>query len=166
MTTNTNLEELQRLVKKVTGQDSRADNIADAICELANGYSGGGSGVSVVSGQINIDGSSTIKSASLTMSDGSVIDMALTSIDNLSLSRSAGTSEGNVIITVAESIGKGNSYVYGIDISPSKPAKHENMSHLAPWDGKSEIAAFQDSVVTIVEIDKNKLAVKAGTITV
>lgn len=167
MTQATNLEGLQKLSEKVTGRPSTADSIADAIAEIADGYSSGGgsgSGVTIVSGQLNVDSSKVIKSASLTMSDGSVINMPLASIDKLTLTSQTGTSEGYVKIIVKESLGKGNSYVYGVDISPSKPAKGEVVSELTAWDGSSEIEAFEGSVVTIVEVDKNKLAIKAGTI--
>lgn len=165
MPTTTILEELKDLYKAMTGEECTATNTADAIELITSVYSSGGSGTSVniVSGELYADSSNEIKSGAITLSNGNIIPLNIVQIPKLTLSSEAGTQTNYTKITVAEKLEKSHSYRYEVDRSPAAPAKGENVSNMTYWDGKSEIEMY-GSVLTIVEVDANNIAHKAGTI--
>lgn len=62
----TNLESLRNLCEKVTGKVSKATNTAEAINEIAEGYTGGGGGVGAVTGTVTIDNNADITNSTCT----------------------------------------------------------------------------------------------------
>lgn len=167
MTAATNLEELQRLSKKISGKQSSADSIADAIAEIADAFEGGGGGgITIESAALYPDSNNVVKGGVITLSDGTSINIANVYIANIELQSAAGSTSGTTKITTTNVLGAGNSYRYAVDHTPTKPAIAEDVSAFTAWDGVSDIEVADGSVLTIVEADANNKAVKAGTVSV
>lgn len=165
MTSATNLEELQRLSQKVTGKESTADSIADALAEIADGYSGGGGGgAAIESAVLYPDSAHYIQGGKIVLSDGTSVAFGSEYIPEFSVTSKAGTEAGTTKLTINNKLGSGNSYRYGIDITPSKPAIGQDMSELTAWDGVSAISVDDSALITVVEVDANNKAVKAGAV--
>lgn len=159
------LEELKKLSKKIKGSDSKATNTAEALAEITAAYSGGGSGgASIESAKLYPDSSNVIRDGAITMSDGTEVAISVEYIPTLTVVSAAGSTTGTTHLTVTETLGEGNSYVYATDRSPAKPAIGEDVSSLTTWDGTSDITVDDGVVITLVEKDANGKAVKAGTV--
>lgn len=164
MTAATNLEELQRLSEKVTGKPSTADSIADAIAEIADGYSGssGGGGATVTGVYLYPDSEDIIQSGKVELSDGTTVEVQIVKITKFTVISSEGSSVNMTSLTVNNTLGSGNSYRYDFNRKPSIPAIGEDVSDLPIWDGVSDIEAEDGSGITVIEADANGKVVKAG----
>lgn len=84
----------------------------------------------------------------------------------LTVSSSAGSSVGTTAITVVESLESGNSYRYNLGSSETTVTINQDCSSLNSWDGSSDITASAGQTITIVEVDSENKAKKAGHATV
>lgn len=165
MADSTNLEELKNLYKKMGGTKSKAENIAEAIKEITTVYEGGGSGgASIVSAYLYPDASNVVKGGAIILSNGTSIDMELMYIPELTVTSTAGATSGTTKLTVDNTLAAGHSYRYGFDCSPSKPAIGQDVSNFTPWDGVSDIEAGDGATITLVDVDENNKATKAGLV--
>lgn len=101
--------------------------------------------------------------------DGIVVEIidATHTLGTLTVSSSAGTASGDTAITITESKGSGNSYVYKVGTAAADVAYGQVCkSGWTAWDGTSDITAATGKTITIVEIDGNKRAQAAGSATV
>ena len=166
MTNASNLDELKRLSENVCGKPSEADSIADAIAEIANGYSGGssGSGVNVVSVELYPDSNDVIQSGKLGMSDGSSVNVSIKYIPEFNVNSVAGSTAGTTKLSVENTLTSGNSYVYTFDRSPSLPAIGEKITEGIAWNGVNDIECEDGAQITVIEVNAQMNAVKAGTV--
>lgn len=165
MALTTILDELKKLSKKVKGSESNATNTAEAIAEIANAYSGGGAGgVTIESANLYPDSNNVIKSGEIGLSDGSSVEITVSYIPEFTVTSKAGTEAGTTSLTPANELGAGNSYCYAVDRTPSKPAIDEDVSSFTSWDGTSDIAVDDGTMITLVECNADHKAVKVGTV--
>lgn len=101
--------------------------------------------------------------------DGIVVSLidSTPTLQTLTVSSAAGTASGDTAITITESKGAGNSYVYKVDTAAKEP-KYGQVCKTGwtAWDGEDDITAATDKVITIVEVDGSKRAQAAGHATV
>lgn len=166
MVITTNLEELQMLVKKMSGKESNADSIADAIREIREAYStsASGSNVSIVGAKLFPNSNDVITNGIILMSDGTNIDMTIEYIPEFDVTSNEGSIANTTSLTVNNTLSKGNSYVYTFDRSPALPAIGEDSSAYMSWDGTSDIECDDGVQITLIEVDANKRAIKAGIV--
>lgn len=166
MAETTNLEELQRLYAKMSGKQSKAENIAEAIAEITsaykNGGGSGGSGVSVVSAYLYPNSGNMIKDGVINLSDGTTIDIDLMYIPEFDVESSEGSTAGTTKLTTDNVLSSGHSYRYAFDLSPAKPAINEDMSSYEVWDGASDIEAEDGVTISLIEVNEKNKAVKVG----
>lgn len=164
MTTASNLDELKILSKKVTGKDSKADSTADAIHEIAKGYSssGGGGGAAITGVYLYPDSEDIIQSGKIELSDGTSVDVQIVKITKFTVISSEGSTANTTSLTVNNKLGSGNSYRYDFNRKPSIPAIGEDVSNLPIWDGASDIEAEDGSGITVIEATADGKVVKAG----
>lgn len=84
----------------------------------------------------------------------------------LHLTSVAGSTSGKTKITVEETKGTGNSYVYSVGDTIVIPEEGEDCSTLTTWDGSAEVTATTGKQLLLVEVDSSKKAVKAGFVSV
>lgn len=86
----------------------------------------------------------------------------------LTVESAAGTASGDTAITVTETLGIGNSYVYKV-ASGTAPAIGFGVIPdytWTAWDGSSDITAATDKKITICKINAEHRAIAAGSATV
>lgn len=101
--------------------------------------------------------------------DGIVVSLidATPTLQTLTVTSEAGTASGDTKITITETKGAGNSYVYKVDTAAKEPKYGELCkTGWTAWDGSADITATTGKVITVVEIDGNKRAQAAGHATV
>lgn len=88
-------------------------------------------------------------------------------LGELSVTSEAGTASGDTKITVSPALTTGNSYVYKTAANVTAPADGAKCTTgYTAWDGEADITATTGNKILIVEVDKDKRAVKAGIATV
>lgn len=74
---------------------------------------------------------------------------------------------GKTVITVAESLGAGNSFKYKVGDNLTPPAVGDTCATgYTAWDGSDEITAATGKTIVIVEVNAENKAVRAGSATV
>lgn len=83
------------------------------------------------------------------------------------MTSAAGSTSGNTIITVSETLGAGNSFKYKVAASPTMPVVGDTCSSgYTNWNGSDEITAETGKTIVIVEVDGDNKAVRVGSATV
>lgn len=83
------------------------------------------------------------------------------------MTSAAGSTSGNTIITVSETLGAGNSFKYKVAANPTMPAVGDVCSSgYTNWNGSDEITAETGKTIVIVEVDGDNKAVRVGSATV
>lgn len=83
------------------------------------------------------------------------------------MTSAAGSTSGNTIITVSETLGAENSFKYKVAANPTIPAVGDTCSSgYTNWNGSDEITAETGKTIVIVEVDGDNKAVRVGSATV
>lgn len=90
----------------------------------------------------------------------------ITPIGTLTVTSEAGTASGDTKITVTESAGAGNSFVYKVGTAAETVVFGQNLSTWTALTSGSDITAATGKKITVAEVDANGKAVKAGNATV
>ena len=86
-------------------------------------------------------------------------------LGTLTVTSTAGTSEGKTKLSVTPSLKSGNSYVYST--SPTKIATPEYLddaSGYTAWNGTAEITAEDGHFIAVYEVDSKKQILKFGQV--
>lgn len=166
MSEQNNVFQLKKVAAKLTGKSVAqitGTTVADVLDFIQQNYTGGGSGGGLYIASVDLYANSeyAIKGGTITMSDGSTVEMIVSLIDELTLTASEGSATGKTKITVSPALESGDHYRYktGSDIVP---AKGEDLSDWSTWDGTSEISAQNGVDLLIAECDGSNKAVKCG----
>lgn len=89
---------------------------------------------------------------------------ALNAMERLAVTSQEGTTAGKTKLSVSPVLTSGNSYKYS-STGPA-PTYKQDLTSWEDWDGTEEITAANGTTLYIAEIDKEKKAVKYGTVTV
>lgn len=101
--------------------------------------------------------------------DGIIIELVDSSstLGTLTVSSVAGTASGDTKITITETKGDGNSYVYKVGTAAEDVVYGQLLkTGWTAWDGASDITAATGKKITVAEVDGNKRAKAAGNATV
>lgn len=101
--------------------------------------------------------------------DGIIIELVDSSstLGALTVSSVAGTEVGDTKITITETKGAGNSYVYKVGTAAEDVVYGQLLkTGWTAWDGTSDITAATGKKITVAEVDGNKRAKAAGRATV
>lgn len=79
------------------------------------------------------------------------------------MSSAAGTVSGDTAITVDETPGVGNGYVYKLGSAAVVVDYGDDVSDWTAWDGTSEITATTGQIITVVEATSDDEAVAVGS---
>ena len=86
---------------------------------------------------------------------------------SLTVTSAAGTKSGDTKLTVTETLGSGNSYVYKVgDKAADVAYGHKLTKGWTVWDGTSDITAATGKTLTLAEVSSLSEARKAGSATV
>ena len=170
MSDQDNVLQLKKLAAKIIGGNTTQDDIdgttiAEVLDIIQQHYTSGGSGLTVVSAELNVDGAGNFNNGLITMSDGSTVDIVITEIDSLTLTSEEGSGLAKTIITVSPSLTEGNQYRYKIG-KITAPAKNQDLSSWTYWDGTSEIEADAGAILNVAECTQNNKAVACGNVEV
>lgn len=88
------------------------------------------------------------------------------SLDNLTVTSSAGTASGDTAITVSPELTSGNSYRYKVATDVKYPLPGQRLTTWTAWDGTSDITAATGKEICIAEVDAELRCVKSGITTV
>lgn len=88
----------------------------------------------------------------------------LNALEKLMVTSAEGTTAGSTKLTVTPAKAAGNSYKY--NISGQAPAYKQDLTEWEDWDGTAEIQATNGSTLYLAEVNTEKKAVKAGSVTV
>lgn len=80
----------------------------------------------------------------------------------LTVTSVAGTDQGDTKITVSPAKGTGNSYKYATGSTVTVPDVGDDCTALTDWNGTADITATTGNKILIVEVNSDKLALKAG----
>lgn len=167
MNEQNNILMLKKLAAKIEGGGKTVDDIpgntiAEVLDIIQQHYTSGGAGITIESAELNVDGKGDFDNGLITMSDGSTIDIVITTIEELTVTSEEGTGISKTVITVSPSIGEGNHYRYKLGVV-TKPAKNQDMSSWTYWNGTDEITADDGDLITVVECNANNRALKCGS---
>lgn len=170
MSEQDNVLMLKKLAAKVIGggktmSSIKGNTIADVLDIIQQHYTSTGPGITIEKAELNLDGKGNFDNGLITMSDGSTIDIVITTIDKLKLTSEEGSGISKTIITVSPKLTSGNQYRYKLG-TVTKPAKNEDVSDWTYWNGTDEITADLGDVLTLVECTANDRAVKCGSVEV
>lgn len=103
-------------------------------------------------------------SPSVTRPSGSAVG----TMGALTVASAAGTNVGDTAITVTETLGTGNSYVYKTNSSADPTIGYGVIPDYTwtPWDGSSDITATTGHKITICKINSEGRAIASGSQTV
>lgn len=85
---------------------------------------------------------------------------------SLTLASEAGTNSGDTKITVTETLGSGNKYLYKVGTSVASVEYDEALTGWSSWNGSADITAATGKILTLVEATSDNKVRKAGTVTV
>lgn len=170
MNEQNNILMLKKLAAKIIGggksmDDISGNTIAEVLDIIQQHYTSGGAGITIEKAELNIDGKGNFDNGLITMSDGSTIDIVITTIEKLTLTSEEGSGISKTIITVNPKLTSGNHYRYKLG-TVTKPAKNEDVSDWTYWNGNDEITADWGEILTLVECTANNRAVKCGSVEV
>lgn len=157
--------QLKRIAAKLTTKELDGYTVPDVLSVIADNFSSGGGGVTIVSAELNADGNGIIKNGDITMSDGSIVEMNISSITALSVTSTEGSAINKTQITVEPPITEGNIYRYFVG-SVVTPAKYEDLSSWTYWNGTDEIEAESGTTLVMAECSSQNKALKCGSCTV
>lgn len=85
-------------------------------------------------------------------------------LDRLEITSAEGTAAGSTKLTISPSLSAGNAYKYST--SGPEPTYMQDLTGWEDWDGSEEIQADSGSTLYVAEVNTQKKAVRAGTVTV
>lgn len=80
----------------------------------------------------------------------------------LTVTSEAGASSGKTKITVTPTKGSGHAYKYATGATVTVPDVGTDCTAMSDWDGSADITATDGNKIVIVEVNSDKLALKAG----
>ncbi|HBF0298338.1 TPA: hypothetical protein KNK74_003385 [Clostridioides difficile] len=135
-----------------------------------SGFAGAGGETITVSGNLNTVGDlvhGEFNTQTRTFVEDGAEAPPAESLKVLTINSVAGTNTGNTKITVTPTLESGNSYKYKTGANVTVPTLDTDCSvGYTAWDGVEEITATKGNKISIVEVNANNKAKKAGITTI
>lgn len=163
-----NVLQLKRLVAKMTNKSVdkiEGYTIADVLEQVHLNYSnggGGGSAIGISNVTLHVRSGCSIESGYIELTNGNKVDINISYITPLTLTSVEGSARTLTVITVAETLGSNNHYMYLVGGEIPTPAYGQDLSDWTEWNGTDEITATNGHVVRVAECDANNRAIKCG----
>ena len=95
-----------------------------------------------------------------------VLNITEASLEDLTVTSTAGTTDGTTALEVSPELTEGRSYRYKTGPNVQMPVLYQDLSDWTDWDGATDVTATTGDQIVVAEIDSIGLCMAAGSTTV
>lgn len=95
-----------------------------------------------------------------------VLNITEAALEDLTVTSTAGTTDGTTALEVSPELTEGRSYRYKTGPNVQMPVLYQDLSDWTDWDGTSDVTATTGDQIVVAEIDSIGLCMAAGSTTV
>ena len=95
-----------------------------------------------------------------------VLNITEASLEDLTVTSTAGTTDGTTALEVSPELTEGRSYRYKTGPTVQMPVLYQDLSDWTDWDGATDVTATTGDQIVVAEIDSIGLCMAAGSTTV